>query len=217
MKINVDDLTITRCKPERDSKPHHKACIASKESLGDFLGWGMVAPKWSFQKHAKFLAWNANQSSPFNTFVAYYGNKFVGLFSLSSGSDNFGAQLCYWVGNEFSRNGVATEVTKLILDKAFTLDNLFYVQLHIDKANTASNRVAEKAGFHVMEEYSCTPQGSKGTGDMYLWIKYHPKVQEIANDDSFEASFDGNVTSAWCTDTSLSIAQDIFRSSKHCG
>lgn len=62
-------------------------------------------------------------------------------------TDNHFAEIEYCIGEPFQRKGLATEVTKAVIQYGFNRINLHKVQICHKSINTASRRVIEKCGF----------------------------------------------------------------------
>lgn len=56
-------------------------------------------------------------------------------------------EIGYWVHLDHVGKGYATEITEALTDAAFTVEGIDRVELHIDQANQASTRVANKLEF----------------------------------------------------------------------
>ena len=77
----------------------------------------------------------------------------IGL--LRGDADSRRAELGYWVAAEHRGRGIAPAAVELMVERAFA-DGWHRLELHIDPANAASRRVAEKAGFAlegILREY----------------------------------------------------------------
>ena len=59
------------------------------------------------------------------------------------------AQIGYWVAAGFRGRGLATAATRLLCDFGFKRLDLDRIELNAEVANTASRRVAERAGFEL--------------------------------------------------------------------
>jgi RimJ/RimL family protein N-acetyltransferase len=91
----------------------------------------------------------AREQGSRDAFAAVDGDgRFLGL-ALAPEIDRAGRQLelGYIVAPEARGRGVATEVLRLLTDWAFTEAGALRVELVIDVANTASERVAERCGY----------------------------------------------------------------------
>ena len=171
-KLNVGDLSIVPTSM-RHAIHYMKACQESKGYLGDFLDWGESVSSLPFKNHADYIRGCLKKSKLFPSFSIFYGERFVGFFDFSPACDNYGVQICYWVTKPFSGHGIATEVTDLLVERAFLGYRFNYVELHIDVENIASKRIPEKLGFTVQDSYQ-DKMGKKGSGKMQLWIKENP-------------------------------------------
>ena len=65
------------------------------------------------------------------------------------GGDGRTAQMGYWVAAPLRRRGVASTAARMLCDFGFETLGLRRVELNAEVANTASRRVAEKAGFEL--------------------------------------------------------------------
>lgn len=73
----------------------------------------------------------------------------VGAIGLKPGEDvhRVGAEIGYWLGEEFWNRGIATEAINAVVDYGFKTLDLVRVHAEVFEWNTASMRVLEKAGF----------------------------------------------------------------------
>ncbi|MFN8593240.1 MAG: GNAT family protein [Thermomicrobiales bacterium] len=87
----------------------------------------------------------------------------------------------YWLRVGATGHGYATEATRLLVDKVFSVLGARRVQLTCDVRNTASRRVAERAGFVLearMRNARLTPSG--GISDT-LMFSLTPEDRSLAN------------------------------------
>jgi len=173
MKINVDDLIIAPAKKEAVLE-HMNACQDTKKNLGSFLDWGINAPSWSFKQHLSWISAAEAMKLPYKSNAVFWNDKLVGMFDLVEGADNYGVQLLYWVRGNYQGNGIATTVAEILTEQAFLASGWDYVELHTDRANVGSRKVAENVGFSIEESYRMSPMGTKGTGEMVVWVKGNP-------------------------------------------
>ncbi|MCI0452016.1 MAG: GNAT family N-acetyltransferase [Candidatus Latescibacteria bacterium] len=73
----------------------------------------------------------------------------VGAIGLKPGEDvhRLGAEIGYWLGEEFWNRGIATEAVKAVTGHAFAVMGMARVHAAVFEWNTSSMRVLEKAGF----------------------------------------------------------------------
>jgi RimJ/RimL family protein N-acetyltransferase len=193
-----------------------KAAKSSRGYLGEYLEWGITAPDWSIQQHTNFLLRNLKGGSTQTTYVAYYKDKFAGLFSLGLEAGTLGGQICYWTARELAGLGIATSVTDYLTWVAFMKLRWGHVQLHIDKENIGSSRVAEKCGFHVLQNYECEKDGTKGSGRMSVWIKYSPDLLSDTEERRNQILSSGMILprSMWHVSGVERLANDLFSNPK---
>jgi RimJ/RimL family protein N-acetyltransferase len=173
VKIDVNDLVIAPIK-KSFALEHLRACKDTKSNLGDFLSWGIEAPSWSMKQHLMWLSAAESIKLPYKSNSVFWRNRLVGMFEMVEGADAYGVQLLYWVRGNYQDNGIATTVVEMLTENAFLGSAWDYVEIHVDKANEGSRRVPEKLGFSIDETYQMPPMGTKGSGEMDVWVKYNP-------------------------------------------
>ena len=62
------------------------------------------------------------------------------------------AELGYWVGEQYQRQGYATEACKILIKRAFVDLNIERIYATYKKENIASKRVLEKLGFRYYSQ-----------------------------------------------------------------
>lgn len=79
-------------------------------------------------------------------FGIYSENEFIGCCSLNPQSDVYriNAEVGYWIGEPYWRNGYATETVKLLVEMAFNQLGMQRVYANIFEYNIASMKVLEK-------------------------------------------------------------------------
>ncbi|MCO4772971.1 MAG: GNAT family N-acetyltransferase [Deltaproteobacteria bacterium] len=81
------------------------------------------------------------------TFAVWSGDQAVGGCGLHPTVGPCGREAGYWVIESACGRGYATEILHALCWLAFAQERMEYVELRIEPGNTASRRVAEKAGF----------------------------------------------------------------------
>jgi RimJ/RimL family protein N-acetyltransferase len=173
VKINSDDLIIAP--PIKEAALEHMlACKDTKRNLGDYLDWGIDAPSWSFKQHLMWISAAESMKLPYKSNAVFWNDKLVGMFDMVEGADPYGVQLLYWVRGNYQGNGIATAVVEMLAENAFLGPAFSYLEIHVDQANVGSRRVPEKLGFSIEENYQMSPMGTKGTGEMIVFVKQNP-------------------------------------------
>ena len=88
-------------------------------------------------------------SPPESSFAIDVGGSAIGGISLRVGDDieRIGAEIGYWIGEEFWNRGITTSAIELVTAHAFSELGLLRVFAVPFTANTASCRALEKAGY----------------------------------------------------------------------
>lgn len=174
-----------------DAFADKQLCDVSTDHLNSYLGFAENISRWNLGQHKTWIANNQLAGYPFETYGAFYGKHLLGYFSYGQAGDLLGTQICYYVSKDCAGKGIATEVTSVMVQKAFTLAGFDYVELHIDEANIASQKVASKCGFTKVQDYSSSKIGKKGSGSMQLWIHVNPNNKHgITLNNFIEENYD---------------------------
>jgi RimJ/RimL family protein N-acetyltransferase len=63
-----------------------------------------------------------------------------------------GLEIGYWVDRDHLRQGVGTEVARLLTTAALAVPGVTFVEIHHDKANVASSRIPARLGYAFVGE-----------------------------------------------------------------
>ena len=99
-------------------------------------------------------------------------NEFIGEISLHIDDKKRIAQLAYWIGEPFWKNGFVTEAIKAILIFGFEKLDLDLIFATCDEENIASIRVLEKNGFHLEGIRKRAVIKNSVIMDDYIWVKF---------------------------------------------
>lgn len=100
------------------------------------------------QSAAQYIAYLASEPDP-TSFAIEVAGSAIGGISLHLGGDieRIGAEIGYWIGEEFWGRGIITAAIRLVTEHAFAdraLERVFAVPF---VSNVASRRALEKAGY----------------------------------------------------------------------
>ena len=182
--FEIGDIQLRSVEPIH-ALQHKTLCDTSKESIGSFLGWAEDLHRWKLKDHIRWITSHRRIAEPFNSYGAFFNDRLLGFFNYSPANDHLGVQICYYVSDHCGGRGVATLVTETMVEKAFVFGKFEYVELHIDIANIASQRVAKKVGFEPVVDYTCPKSGTRGSGQMQVWVKINPKTKYGVTLDDF--------------------------------
>ena len=80
-----------------------------------------------------------------------------------------GLEIGYWTHPAFLRIGIATSAARLLTQAAFARADITHVEIHHDKANTASAGIPRKLGFELIREIADEPQAPSSNGTSCEW------------------------------------------------
>lgn len=126
----------------------YEAVMESKAELSPWMMW--CHENYSRQDAGTWVegrpdAWERNESWSF--VVVEPGGKLLGTCGIHRiDSLNGVGELGYWVRSSMTGHGIATEGTRKLCEWAFTEKGLHRIEIIMSVENTASQRVAEKAG-----------------------------------------------------------------------
>lgn len=78
-------------------------------------------------------------------------------------------EIGYWIHAAYLRRGLASESSRLLIDAAFGLGETNAVEIHHDKANTASEGVARRLRFSLAEEVAIERRAPSEAGVDRVW------------------------------------------------
>ena len=136
------------CRPYTvdDAPALHEAILDSLEHLRPWMPWVALEPLTLEQR----TAWIANGGDSIGIFQ---GDGVVGGTGLHDRlGDPAGREIGYWVRDGLTGRGIATQAARQMIERAFAIEGVTYVEIHHDKANLASRRVPEKLGFTLIRE-----------------------------------------------------------------
>ena len=80
-----------------------------------------------------------------------------------------GLEIGYWIHAAFVRRGLATEVARLLCERAFADPSIDRVEIHHDRANERSGGVPAKLGFTCVGDAERPPQAPAEEGVERVW------------------------------------------------
>ena len=144
------------------------AIASSLEELRRWMPWAQVMPSANVERAAIQAGFDRfERGEAFDYFLFERGtDALVGAAGVRLPTPGT-AEIGYWVRSDRHRRGYATEATRVLTSAAFKyLPDIEVVEIHMDKANTASAAVPGKLGFRLdgEEERERLTPGHTGTG-----------------------------------------------------
>jgi len=167
--IEVDDLVVRRCHSS-DASALVEAVTASLPELLQWMPWAKFEPQTVEQREQLIDTLNRewNEKSNF-TMGIFAGNECIGGTGLHLRGDDGELEIGYWVSTPHTGRGVATRVSRALLDVAFSYPEVLKVAISHDVANVASGRIPQRLGFSVTKEYQREPEAISESGTVHVW------------------------------------------------
>lgn len=138
------DVAIRRLLVD-DAETVHEAIIESLDHLRPWMPWVCKEPLTIEER----VEWIRGVTESVGIFV---GDTFVGGTGLHDRISPSGREIGYWVRVGWTGRGIATEASRQMMNRAFSIAEVDHVEIHHDKANIASARVPDKLGFSLIRE-----------------------------------------------------------------
>lgn len=146
------------------------AVAASLEHLRPWMPWVKLEPLVLAERITLIEGWTRQWE---NGGEAVYGvfldGEVIGCCGLHRRGGPDELEIGYWIAHDHTRQGHATEVTRILTDVAFTVDGIDRVVVVTDEANTASGGVPAKLGFTRERLDIREPAAPAETGRMIIW------------------------------------------------
>ena len=160
-----------------DISDYKEALNTSIDHLEKYLDWGKFATSYNYKQCKYVVEHSIGDQYPHRSFAICYKGKLVGEICFGEGSREDGLQITYWIGKRYSGFGLCTKAVMYMIEKSWDLKHLNFLEIHADRANLASIRVAKKAGFIHYDSYEYETKGTEGTGIMEVFIYLTPKAR----------------------------------------
>ena len=156
---------------EDDVPALNAAVTASVEHLRPWMHWIAGEPETVERRTERVIRWRREWEGGGDSILGVFldGEPIGGTGMLRRVGDG-GVEIGYWIHVDHTGNGYATELTEALTDAAFRIDGIERVEIHHDKANVASGRVPEKAGFTLTEEKPRDPDAPGEMGVERIWV-----------------------------------------------
>ena len=168
-RLHAGDLTLRRYRPA-DAPALHVAILDSLEELRPWMPWAAAEPLSVPDREALIatFARGWDEGTDF-TFGMFTGGQVVGGCGLHRRIGPDGLEIGYWVRTTHTRRGLATAAAGMLADAALRIPGVDHVEIHHDKANAASGRVAAKLGFVLRREVSVAVSAPGESGVSCEW------------------------------------------------
>ena len=136
-----------------DAPQLHEAIVQSVVHLVPWMPWAAFEPLELADRERLIAAWLESwaDADDFN-FGVFEGSGLVGGCGLHRRAGPTGFEIGYWTRAGETGRGVATRAAGCLVEAAFSISAVDFVEVHHDVANVASGRVPAHLGFRLVEE-----------------------------------------------------------------
>lgn len=147
---------------------------SDRSNLATFLGKFYGHKNWSIKSATGFVSNLLKQGWPSMTWLFHIGGDPVGL--ISTGREDYPkeCQLIITVFSKHQGNGIASAMTSTILKILEEVVGFERVWWHVDAANRASLKVAQKSGFELFDSYDTGIETKNTSGYYHRLVKNRP-------------------------------------------
>lgn len=140
-------VVLRRWRPA-DAQLLHDAVVESREHLRPWMAWIAQEPVSVERRRAMLELWELEwEHGGGVNYAILVGQQVAGSCGFHKRRGPGVLEIGYWVHPSFARRGVATASARVLTDLAFTLPDVDKVQIHHDKANSASAAVPRRLGY----------------------------------------------------------------------
>ncbi len=136
-----------------DAEALARAVSESQDHLRPWMPWMAQEPQTLEQRRAMLRErereWQQGGDVMLGIFVA---EEVAGSCGLHRARRPSALDIGYWLHPSHTGRGLAGAVVRLLTDAAFSVAGIAHVEIHIDKANSASSAVPRRAGFEFLGE-----------------------------------------------------------------
>ncbi|MFJ2194088.1 GNAT family N-acetyltransferase [Kitasatospora sp. NPDC087861] len=182
--IELDDLTLRRFNGEADLPELFRVIEESLEHLRPWMPW---VAEHSLAKTTDFLAsrperWASGEDF---TYAVVLDGAIVGSCGLFRGGDTpaNGREIGYWLHPAATGRGIATRTARALVEQAFRLPGVDYVEVVHDAANRASGAVPARLGFIEHLRRPAERLAPAETGEDQIWRLTRRQAEALAAAD----------------------------------
>jgi RimJ/RimL family protein N-acetyltransferase len=169
----VTQRLVIRCWNPADAPLLKEAIDASLEHLRPWMPWAYDEPQElqvKVERLRQFRArFDTNQDFVYGIFSADE-SRVLGGTGLHTRLGPGALEIGYWIHQDFTNRGLATEVSAALTRVAFEVNGVQRVEIHCDPANVRSARVPAKLGYTLEGVlHRRVPRADGSLSDSMIW------------------------------------------------
>lgn len=167
--FRIADVTVRRWRA-KDARPLADAVAASREHLLPWMPWAAARAPTLAERRRQFAQWAGEWRDGGDcVYGIFVGDQVAGGCGLHRRLGRTGLEIGYWLHPHHTGRGVMTTVAALLTDAAFTLPEIEAVEIHHDRANSASAGIPRRLGFAPLPELAREPEAPGEIGIECRW------------------------------------------------
>jgi ribosomal-protein-serine acetyltransferase len=154
-----------------DAAPLSAAIEASLSHLRPWMPWASDEPSTLEERLALIRMWRAEwEQGGDSVFGIFLDRTLIGGAGLHRRVGPGAVEIGYWIHVGHVRNGYATEAAEALTRAAFDASSIDRVEIHHDKANTASAGIPRHLGFTLVDEIPDEAESPGEIGIECQWV-----------------------------------------------
>jgi ribosomal-protein-serine acetyltransferase len=166
--LRTDRLVLEPIGPGH-ADPMWEATEASLQELRGWMLWAVDATREGTETFAAEAEREWNEGTGFHFSILQEGGLAGALGLEVRAPINRIGEIGYWIRSDRTGQGLATEAAEAVVAFGFEVLGLYRIELRAGVANRASQRVAEKLGFHMEGTLRKGCPGGPEPYDCYLY------------------------------------------------
>lgn len=177
--LTVGAVTLRRWRVD-DAPSLTDMIVSSLDHLRPWMPWVQYEPLSLGARMDKIRGWvSAWDAAEDFTFAIEDGaGGLLGVCGLHRRGEPGSLEIGYWVRSGRTGQGIATSAVRGLVQAAFSIDGVTYLEIHHDAANIASGRVPEKAGFTRVCEQPNVPAAPGEIGIDVTWRLHRDRDEQ---------------------------------------
>jgi RimJ/RimL family protein N-acetyltransferase len=143
------------------------------DHLRPWMSWAKEVPSLARSIEMTQVGWQLWENRTDFLFVLGHRDEPAGVFGMFGLHRRIGPgalEIGYWVAKEHTGRSLATYGAAALTEAALALPDVARVEIHCDRANTASSAVPRKLGFRLDRVVQEEAQAPAETGHKEIWI-----------------------------------------------
>ena len=159
---------VIRCYEPEDAPLLKTAVDASLDHLRPWMPWAADYSRASAQEYLAGSVKGWDEGTEYN-YAILTGDALAGGIGLMTRCGPGGLEIGYWVHRAYVGRGLATAAAAALVEQAFGLPGVDWVEIVHDELNVASGKIPRKLGFTEVERRPLDPPALAGTGTGVVW------------------------------------------------